>query len=154
MRLRLPHSLVAPLSAALERAGRNETGGQMFGEQISSSDFRVTDLTFQRRPGTLARFVVDLVQATRDALAFFQRTGHRYARYNYIGEWHSHPSFEVRPSSTDLASMRSIVGDPDFRGRFAVLMIVRLDGDVVTCGAWLFDPHGREEPVTIELNDG
>ena len=151
MRLRLPSEQLLALRAALERAGTNEIGGQMYGEQLAPSDFRVTDLTFQQRPGTFARFFVDLVQAARDALRFFERTEHRYTRYNYIGEWHSHPSFEVHPSSTDIASMRSIVQDPGFQGNFAVLMIVRLDEATVTCGGWLFDPRGRDQPVTIEL---
>ncbi len=151
MRLQLPSDQLRALRTALERAGTSEIGGQMYGEQLAPSDFRITDLTFQRRPGTFARFVVDLVQAARDALRFFDRTEHRYTRYNYIGEWHSHPSFEVRPSSPDVATMRGMVGDRGFRGTFAVLMIVRFDDLNVTCGGWLFDPQGREQPVTVEL---
>ena len=151
MRLRLPSDQARALRAALEQAGTNETGGQMYGEQLAPSEFSITDITFQQRPGTFARFVVDVVQAARDALGFFERTRRRYARFNYIGEWHSHPSFAVRPSVTDVAAMRALVADDGFRGNFAVLMIVRLDGADVTCGGWLFDPHGRERPVTIEL---
>lgn len=150
MRLLLPSAELRGLAAALSNAGTNEIGGQIFGEQIAPSDFTVTELTFQQRPGTFARFIVDLVQAARDALGFFDRTEHRYTRYNYIGEWHSHPSFEVHPSSTDVASMRGIVRERGFKGNFAVLMIVRLDASTVTCGGWLFDPAGREQPITIE----
>jgi proteasome lid subunit RPN8/RPN11 len=151
VRLQLQSEQVRALRAALERAGTNEIGGQIYGEQLAVSNFLVTDLTFQRRPGTFARFVVDLVQAARDSLKFLDRTEHRYTRFNYIGEWHSHPSFEVRPSSTDVASMRGLVQDPEFRGNFAVLMIVRLDAPHVTCGGWLFDPPGHTQAVTIDL---
>lgn len=157
MKLRLPSEHVRALQGALERAGTSEIGGQLFGEQLAPSDFRVTDLTFQLRPGTFARFVVDLVQAARDALRFFERTEHRYTRFNYIGEWHSHPSFAVHPSSADMASMRTMVRDKEFRGNFAVLMIVRLDlpnaRSTVTSGAWLFDRFGEEHPVTVEFQD-
>jgi hypothetical protein len=139
------------LAAALTRAGNNETGGQLFGEQLAPSNFRVTELTVQSRPGTFARFVVDLLQAAKDAVRFFERTEHRYTRYNYIGEWHSHPSFAVQPSSPDIAAMRGIVRDPRFAGSFAVLMIVRLDAEKLTAGAWIFDPQGAEYPVTLEV---
>lgn len=149
MRLRLPADQVEALRRALRRAGTKEVGGQIFGEMVAPSDFRATELTVQRRPGTFARFVVDLVQAGREAARFFHRTGHQYTRFNYIGEWHSHPSFAVRPSGTDVATMHALVGDREFQGSFAVLMIVRLDGDDVTCGAWLFDPGGREQAVTL-----
>jgi hypothetical protein len=105
------------LVAGLRRAGVKEIGGQLFGEQLAPSNFRVTELTVQARPGTFARFVVDLLQAARDAVRFFDRTEHRYTRYNYIGEWHSHPSFAVRPSGPDVATMRDLVHDPQFAGR-------------------------------------
>lgn len=152
MQIRLASDHVQRLRASLARAGRRETGGQLYGEQLAISDFRVTELTVQARPGTFARFLVDVFQAARDALNFFDRTGHEYRRFNYIGEWHSHPSFDVHPSDTDVNTMRGLVRDPKFRGSFAVLMIVRLDGNVVSCGAWVFDPRGAEHAITVEIS--
>lgn len=151
MKIRLAFEQVAKLRAALKQAGVREIGGQLYGEQLAPSDFRVTDLTVQARRGTLARFVVDMLQAARDAVRFFERTEHRYTRYNYIGEWHSHPSFVVQPSRTDIATMRELVGDSHFVGTFAVLMIVRLDGEMLTAGAWLFGPQGVEHSATLEM---
>jgi proteasome lid subunit RPN8/RPN11 len=151
VRLRLPANLTPALRAALQRAGRREIGGQLFGEQLAPSDFRITEIAYQKRPGTLARFVVDVLQATRDAVAFFKRTDHRYMRFNYLGEWHSHPAYEVRPSSVDIASMRDLVGHDSFKGHFAILMIVRLDPEALRCGAWLFDPLGREGAASLEI---
>ncbi len=139
------------LVMALRRSSTNETGGQLFGEQLAPSNFRVTELTVQSRPGTFARFVVDLLQAAKDAVGFFDRTEHRYTRYNYIGEWHSHPSFAVQPSGPDIGAMRGIVRDPRFVGSFAVLMIVRLDFETLTAGAWVFDPQGAEYPVIVGI---
>lgn len=150
MRLRLQGDQLIVLRDALRRAGTKEIGGQIYGEQLAPSDFRATELTFQRRWGTFARFVVDLVQAARDALRFFDRTQHEYRRFNYIGEWHSHPNFEVVPSDTDVAAMRHVVMDVDFKGTFAVLMITRLDGERLTCNAWLFDPRGAQFAIEIE----
>jgi hypothetical protein len=150
VRIELATDQTAKLMSALNRAGLREIGGQMFGEQLAPSEFIVTEITIQARPGTLARFVVDLLQAARDAMRFFDRTEHHYTRYNYIGEWHSHPSFAVRPSGTDAATMRALVRDPQFVGTFAMLMIVRLNAGTLTCGAWLFDPQGTERSVTLE----
>ena len=153
MRVMLPHDQTRKLTRALERAGRSEIGGQLFGEQIAPSRFRVTDLSVQSRVGSFAGFVVDLVDAARAAVAFFRRTGHDYSRHNYIGEWHSHPSFAVSPSPKDSNTMRQLVGSPDFVGSFAVLLIARLDDGVLRTGAWLFDPLGREDAVELEIED-
>jgi hypothetical protein len=153
VRLRLPNSELERLRQALAAAGTKEIGGQIFGEQLAPSDFCACELTFQKRHGTFARFVVDLLQAARDAVRFFDRTEHRYTRFNYIGEWHSHPSFEVRPSGTDVAAMRDLVRDPEFRGHFAVLMIVRLDPDRLHVGGWVFDPRGAELAIQLEVTE-
>lgn len=150
MRLRLPSDQIAAIRTALIQAGTNEIGGQIFGEQLAPSNFLACELTFQKRRGTFARFFVDLMQAAKDALKFFERTHHRYARFNYIGEWHSHPSFEVRPSRADIETMRTLVRDRDFRGRFAVLLITKLETGDLLCGAWLFDPQGREFEIELE----
>ena len=106
MRLRLPADQTSRLVAALEKAGKREIGGQLFGEQLAPSHFVVTELTIQTRRGSFARFVVDLLQAARDAIRFFERTEHHYTRFNYIGEWHSHPSFAVQPSGRTPRSPR------------------------------------------------
>jgi hypothetical protein len=150
----LPSDQVRKLTTALARAGISESGGQLFGEQLAPSQFRVTDLTVQSRPGSFASFIVDLVEAGRAAVAFFRRTGHDYSRHNYIGEWHSHPSFAVEPSPKDSNTMRDLVNAEDFAGSFAVLMIVRLDGTELRTGAWMFDPQGHQQAVSLEIEDG
>lgn len=137
--------------SALARADVKEIGCQLFGEQLAPSDFKVTELSVQSRAGSFARFVVDLMQAAKDAVRFFDRTEHRYTRYNYIEEWHCHPSFQIRPSGPDIAAMRNIVDDEKFAGSFAVMKIVRLDVGRLNVGAWVFDPQGAEDPITLEI---
>lgn len=150
MRLSLPRDQADRLVQSLRRARRKEIGGQLFGELIAPSDFHATEITVQPRHGSFARFIVDIMQAARDAARFYDRTRHEYARFNYIGEWHSHPSFDLRPSATDRATMQTLVADPEFLGKFAVLMIVRLDDQALQGRAWVFDPSGREEDVQLE----
>ena len=50
----------------------------------------------------------------------------RVGRVDYLGEWHSHPTFPPTPSEIDLASMTGMV---EHSGpSFAALVIVRLMG--------------------------
>lgn len=139
------------LLEALERAGSKEIGGQLFGELLAPSKFLITELVVQPRVGSFSRFVVDLFQAAKAAMQFFDRTGHRYSTFNYIGEWHSHPSFAVMPSLTDIETMRNLVHETDFAGNFAVLMIVRADAGTLSVGSWVFDPQGRESEAKFEV---
>lgn len=150
MRIRLPADQAQVLREALQQAGSKETGGQIYGEQFAPSDFVVTELTVQKKLGTFSRFVVDLIQTARDAARFFDHTAHQYARYNYIGEWHSHPNFAIRPSDVDIETMLRLVTDHDFKGRFAVLMIARLYGHKLAYGTWLFEPSGQTFAINME----
>jgi hypothetical protein len=57
--------------------------------------------------------------------SFFDRTARQYERFNYLGEWHSHPTVPALPSMTDVTSMQSIVDDAAVGAGFAVLLITR-----------------------------
>lgn len=115
----------ARLRRALRSAGRREIGGVLMGEQIEPGHFRVVDLSIDKETGGRAHFVRSPEAHAKALDAFFQRTGNQYDRFNYLGEWHSHPCFPVMPSVQDEWSMLELV-----RGErgidFAVLLIVRL----------------------------
>ena len=126
MRIEIAPDVRASLRRALRAAGRREIGGVLMGEQIEPGHFRVVDLSIDNETGGRAHFVRS-PEAHADALdAFFVRTGNEYDRFNYLGEWHSHPRFAVTPSVQDAGSMMELVEGE--RGiDFAVLLVVRLD---------------------------
>ncbi len=152
MRIRVARNEIEKLLVALRGARLREAGGQLYGEQLVPSHFKVNELTVQPQLGSRAHFTVDIAAALRDANIYFERTGHNYQRFNYIGEWHSHPSFEVSPSDEDRTTMLDLVRDAEFRGTFAVLMIVRLDRSTLNFGAWVFDAVRGMSPVTLEID--
>jgi [CysO sulfur-carrier protein]-S-L-cysteine hydrolase len=126
MRIEIAAEVKTKLRLALRYAGEREIGGVLMGEQIEPGNFRVVDLSIDKDTGGRAQFVRSLEAHAAALDAFFERTGHDYDRFNYLGEWHSHPGFPVTPSVTDAASMFELVHGE--RGiDFAVLLIVRLD---------------------------
>jgi hypothetical protein len=55
--------------------------------------------------------------------------GHQPERFNYLGEWHSHPSYLAIPSEADIQQMQDLVEDEDQASTFLVLMVVKLSED-------------------------
>jgi proteasome lid subunit RPN8/RPN11 len=151
MQLRLGDREVDKLKATLRRGRLRETGGQLFGQMHAPGDFSVTEVTAQWRTGSVSRFFVDVAESLRAAARFFTRTGRAYQTFNYIGEWHSHPSYPTRPSATDVATMQDLVRAAGFRGHFAVLLVVRLDADVLAAEACVFDRAGTMFNVLLEF---
>jgi hypothetical protein len=117
---------VQRLAAELGRAKEQEIGGVLVGEQLSPDVFRLVDFSVQRSGGTSTCFVCDPAAHSEFLQRFFDRTGADYSRFNYLGEWHSHPLFSVTPSPTDMAQMQSLVDEAPARRPFALLLVVRL----------------------------
>lgn len=107
-------------------------------------------LSVDGETGGQAHFVRSPEAHTAALNAFFERTGQDYARFNYLGEWHSHPRFPVTPSAQDAASMIELVHSE--RGiDFAVLLIVRLRWfSTMASSCTLFRRGAHPSPVEIQ----
>jgi len=145
--------VIARLRSELRTAGRREIGGVLMGEHVEGGTFRIVEISVQRSGGTVAHFERD-PEHHRVALAeFFARTRNEFTRFNYLGEWHSHPSFPAVPSLNDIHTMQRLVEDADVGVNFAVLFIARLRlwGRLET-SANAFRPHAEHEPVELILD--
>lgn len=128
MEILLPASISEKLIKALERAGQIEIGGILMGEYLEPGRYKIADVTIQSNSGSFSTFIRNIKLALQSLKSFFSKTDNNYRRFNYLGEWHSHPSFRPVPSETDMYSMFEIIEDPSVGATFAVLMIIRLDG--------------------------
>ena len=149
MQLLLPSDVRRTMRRHMVWARRREIGGILMGEEIGARRFRIVDFSVDAVTGTSAHFVRDADHHERELRAFFQKTGADYSRYNYLGEWHTHPSFDVRPSLQDLHSMQDLVEGS--RGvDFAVLFIARVRWMWrFQCSAFLFVQ--QHAPTEIEV---
>lgn len=84
------------LKKELRAAGVNEIGGVLAGEHLGDGRFLIKDLSVQR-DGTPSRFVRDPVRHRNFIRRFHRLNGNDPERFNYLGEWHSHPSFLAAP---------------------------------------------------------
>lgn len=154
MQVLIPTNIAKDILAQLERAGKKEIGGLLFGEHLGNQAFKIVGITTQKNPGTETEFQRDPTQHADQLNEFFSRTGEDYERFNYFGEWHSHPSFPVLPSGPDLRTLREIVEDPSVGANFLVLLIVRkLGKDQLSLSATVYGNEGFYEnaPVYMEL---
>jgi len=154
MRIHLPRNIRDKLRSTLKQMGPLEIGGILMGEHIGKDAFRIVDITIQKHSGSFTNFVRKVAEAIMALFSFFKRTGNQFVRFNYLGEWHSHPSYSLCPSSKDIQSMVDIVTDEKVGANFAVLMIVHLtDNATLEASATVFFPDrtsGRCEIIMEE----
>lgn len=150
--LNLPNEHAQQLCRELALAGRREIGGIVMGEQLAPGHFKVTEMTYQRHGGRFAQFVRSARLALVALQQFFARTQHSYLRFNYLGEWHSHPSFEPRPSDTDHAAMVDVACHQNTGANFVLLLIVRLDNANALSGSiTVYLPDGTVAPGMLDI---
>lgn len=152
MRVELTKDVRKRMVSRLAKAKRREIGGILMAEQVDPGNFRIVDFSLDDITGSAAHFVRS-PEYHRIALdAFFVRTGNDYTRYNYLGEWHSHPNHAPYPSTTDTLSMHDLI-DEERSISFAILLIVKRSWwRRFLCSATLFS-HG-EEPSNIQVITG
>jgi integrative and conjugative element protein (TIGR02256 family) len=134
MTLVLPSKITRQIEQALIEAGSREIGGILMAEHVRMDESAVSELTICGG-GTFASFVRRIQGVWSKLYQFFDRTDHDYTRFNYIGEWHSHPSFEPTPSAADHKSMIDIIMDDNVGGNFVVLMVVKLSSGQALSGS-------------------
>jgi len=119
------------------------------GEDLGGELFRVVDISVQRSGGTHSCFIRNPKDHQAYLQAFFARTGQDYTRFNYLGEWHSHPSFEAVPSGPDIETMQSIVSDPEVGANFLALLIAKRSGKQIEATATIFMPATAPSSVPL-----
>jgi [CysO sulfur-carrier protein]-S-L-cysteine hydrolase len=150
MKLLLTPHVTRRLLRELRRAKDREIGGVLMGEHIVDDVFRLVEISVQRTFGSAASFTRNPNEHQPELAAFFARTGEDFTRFNYLGEWHSHPGFDPIPSSTDIRSMQSIAEDPAVGANFVVLLIISLAGtDTMTATAHAFRPGTEPTPALL-----
>lgn len=154
MQLIIPADLAERLHRELKGAERREMGGILMGQNVGPDVFRLIEMTFQRSGGRYACFSRSSAMHDRALKKFFDRTGHRYIEFNYIGEWHSHPSFELHPSGTDHATMITLVRG-DIEVNFALLLLVRLGVDErLEIEAHVYSGDRRSGRIDVAVEQG
>jgi integrative and conjugative element protein (TIGR02256 family) len=152
MRLLITSQIVKRLHREIRRAGRQEIGGLLMGEDMGDAVFRIADISVQRSGGTHATFTRDPNKHQDQLQRFFAKNGHDYRRFNYLGEWHSHPIFEPMPSSKDLKTMQSLVEDPAVGVNFLTLLIVSpLSEGRIQMTAATFSTGAPPLPVSVAV---
>ena len=120
---------------ALEEFGDYEIGGMLIGYKRGENHFAVSEATIadDAQDFRIASFIREPLKSMKLLLKTY-----KIRRHNYIGEWHSHPRFNLYPSAYDVKTMKGILADPGYGVSFALLIITKLENDKPNMAGFLF----------------
>ena len=152
VRIRIEKEILEDWVKQLKLAGPREIGGVLFGEQLNEGYFRIVKAPQQiSQTSTGSRFCRDGVQARKVIKSLHSRYGGQAERFNYLGEWHSHPDAPTLPSPRDETTMLELVAQQDGAVNFLVLVILRLsEVGALQFGARAYLASGHALPCAVE----
>ncbi|AWZ01971.1 hypothetical protein RHODOSMS8_02447 [Rhodobiaceae bacterium] len=155
MKLRIEEKTVRDWRRSLLNAMTREIGGVLYGEHVGEADFRVVAFSTQTVGGDQTSFRRDALIAKRELSEMANVFGNEHSRFNYLGEWHSHPNAEALPSPKDIATMHNLLTDPTTNVNFLILIIVRLSRhNTVEVSAHTFLASGHTLQCEIMIEKG
>lgn len=123
---------------------KREAGGQLFA-QIIGNDWKIAEATGPRRGDIRTRFGF---RANRSAEQ--REIEERFSvGLHYVGDWHTHPEEQPKPSSTDLLSMQQMVSASRHELPGFIMMIVGTSAGATGIWLSLHRPGGTWAPLTI-----
>lgn len=124
-----------------------ETGGVLLGHYSDKLD-RAVVLEATGPPPDSRRTQYTFVRGREGLHELLLARWHQEPRKHYLGEWHSHPTGQPRPSAQDRAALAGVARDPLYRCRTPLLLIVAPASDAEkSLGVWFAD--GRGERVEL-----
>lgn len=148
MTIVIPKEISELLKKELDFMGQNETKGSFFAERIDNDLFEVNEIYFSKKRGTFS-FIKMIIG---DEYKKFQKKYHEkysfdYEKYNYIGDWHSHPSFSCFPSTYD--KKEAIDDFKKSNANFIVQFIFKNENDSLIGKAFLYDNSNNALEVNL-----
>ncbi len=148
MKIIIPKKLTKKIFNQVKKGKLNETKGALFARKISDDIFEVDDVYIESKVGSFA--FVELVNNKKYQVyqkSYHKKNGYDYVNHNYIGDWHSHPSFELYPSSYDMAEVKSDLKKSN--AKFLVQVIVKIVNKKLTGNAFYYDRKNSAKQIEL-----
>ena len=129
----------------------NESKGACFAYHKDEEVFEIIDTYISKYKGTkfFANLIVNRKYKKFEKL-FYKSKGHDYKHYNYIGDWHSHPSFECVPSIFDKKEIDDELNHSN--AYFLIQIILKVKEGLLLGRCFLYNDVdcGKEIEMVIE----
>lgn len=150
MKIIMPKTISKKIYQRIKETSPNETKGALFAKKINDDLYEIDAVYFEKIIGTYA--FVKLYN--NEAYKKFQEKYHAkhlndYETHNYIGDWHSHPSFECYPSSYDRLEVESDLQKSN--AKFLIQMILKNINQSLTGNCFLYNAFVSVEQIELEI---
>ena len=148
MKIIIQNDVKTKLYEALTKAGINEIKGACFAYNSSPNVFEIEEVYISPVQGTFAfsNLIINYKykKFERD---YFKRHNYDYEKHNYIGDWHSHPSFDCIPSQYDIKEVLDELSKSN--ANFLIQLILKIENGKLIGNCYYY--NSKEKTIKCEL---
>lgn len=150
MKIIIKKEIAEKIKKAVKKAGINEIKGACFAAKKDYEIFEIEDIYISPRIGTFSfsNLVVSLKYKLFEN-KYFRKHNYEYEKHNYIGDWHSHPSFELIPSSYDKEEVIDELKKSN--ALFLIQIIVKVIDEELKMKCYYYDSNTIACPCEISI---
>ncbi|HHX70090.1 MAG TPA: hypothetical protein GX708_18830 [Gallicola sp.] len=132
----------------MKKYSPNETKGALFAKRIDDETFEIEKVYFEPNVGSFA-FVKLYNNRTYKKFCknYFDKHVGEYHIHNYLGDWHSHPSFSCTPSSYDVKEVEEDLKKSN--AKFLVQIILKDQNNKLVGNAFYYNENISAKKIDL-----
>ncbi len=148
MKIIIPQKITKIIYNQVKKHSPNETKGALFARRINDELFEIDAVYLEKKIGSFAFVVLENNSKYKEFQKKYNKTHHfDFKNHNYIGDWHSHPSFELIPSGYDIKEVQNDLEKSN--ANFLIQIIVKVSNDRLIGNAFLYDNNKSAEKIEL-----
>lgn len=128
MKIIVREEIANKLYKILKKAGSKEIKGACFAKFIENETYEIEEIYVSPIIGNseFSNLIIDL-KYKKFENQYFKKKLFDYENHNYIGDWHSHPLFDCRPSNYDIDELKEEVDKSN--ANFLIQLIIKIENN-------------------------
>ena len=152
MEIIIPKKISLKLKKQISKYSPLETKGALFAEDLGNDTFRIDEVYLEPKPGTTTFVKLFINQE----YVSFQKNYHKlrknnFSKFNFIGDWHSHPLFECFPSSYDIREVEEDIKKSN--AIFLVQLILKVIKGKLIGNAFYYTRGLSAKKITLTIQE-
>lgn len=150
MKIIVPEKMSKIILDHVKKYSPNETKGALFARKIDDETFEIDAVYIEKKVGTFAFVILENNCRYKKFQAVYNKKHHYdYKNHNYIGDWHSHPSFALFPSEYDKSE---VVEDlTKSNANFLIQMIVKENKGKLIGNCFFYNKQEIAKKIELEI---
>lgn len=149
MKIIVKNEVANKIKKVVKKAGKNEIKGACFAAKIDDNVFEIEDVYISKIGSFSFSNLVISFKYRMFENKYFKKHNYDYERHNYIGDWHSHPSFELVPSSYDKEEVIDELSKSN--AHFLIQIIVKVSDDNLQMKCYYYNLNTIASPCEIVI---